>query len=225
MRSRVVRSAEGAGQRWHAPSLGGAAAPDALALEQEQRRGFDEGFAQGYQEGLRAAEQEMHQGVARIAALTESLRRPVAMLAQEVDDELVRLTLAIARQVIRRELRTDSDQIAAVVKEARASLASVQGMLRIGVHPDDAPLVRRMFSDEEELAGVQVLEDPNVSRGGCTLATDTSFVDATVETRIARLAVQLLGDERDRDRAGGQGPAAPATHPAADTPRAPESPA
>jgi flagellar assembly protein FliH len=75
-------------------------------------------------------------------------------------------------------------------------LGTVAGPLRIGVHPDDAGLVRRMFTEDEELSKVRVEEDPSLSRGGCTLATDHSFIDATVETRIARLAVQLLGDER-----------------------------
>lgn len=204
MRTRVVRQAGDAGlQRWHAPALSDAAGADHAASEHEVRRGYDEGFAQGYQEGLRTAEEEMQANVAHIRSLTESLRRPVASLEEHVDDELVRLTLAIARQVIRRELRSDPDQVAAMVKEARASLSDVQGTVHISLHPDDAPLVRRMFSDDNALAGVQILEDLNVARGGCTLATDTSFVDATVETRIARIAVQLLGDERDRSRDGG----------------------
>jgi len=207
MRARVVRPASAAGvQPWRAPALGGESDTAPAADAQEVRRGYDDGFARGYEEGLRAAEEEMHASVRAIAALTESLRAPVAKLEEHVDDELVRLTLAIARQVIRRELRSDPDQIAAVVKEARASLASVQGAVRIGLHPDDAPLVRRMFSDDDALAGVQVLEDPIVSRGGCTVTTDTAFVDATVETRVARIAVQLLGDEREAGASLGDGP-------------------
>ena len=198
MRTRVVRPASAQGvQPWRAPALGDPPSAEPAADAQEARRGYDDGFARGYEEGLRAAEAEMNASVRAIAALTESLRAPVAKLEEHVDDELVRLTLAIARQVIRRELRSDPDQIAAVVKEARASLATVQGTVRIGLHPDDAPLVRRMFSDDEGLAGLQVVEDPVLSRGGCTVTTDTAFVDATVETRVARIAVQLLGDERE----------------------------
>jgi len=198
MRARVVRPGNVAGmQPWQAPALGAAAAATHAADAQEVRRGYDDGFASGYEEGLRAAEEEMRASVGAIGALTETLRAPVAKLEEHVDDELVRLTLAIARQVIRRELRSDPEQIAAVVREARASLVTVQGTVRIALHPDDAPLVRRMFSDDETLAGVQVHEDPVVSRGGCTVTTDTAFVDASVETRIARIAVQLLGDERE----------------------------
>ena len=186
MRTRVVRPASADGvQPWRAPALGVAQAAAPAPDAQEERRGYEDGFARGYEEGLRAAEGEMSASVRAIAALTESLRAPVAKLEEHVDDELVRLTLAIARQVIRRELRSDPDQIAAVVKEARSSLASVQGAVRIALHPDDAPLVRRMFSDDEALTGVQVVEDPVISRGGCTVTTDTAFVDATVETRVA----------------------------------------
>jgi flagellar assembly protein FliH len=194
----VVRLApESALQPWRAPDLHDGTRPMLPAEEREARRGYDEGFAKGYQDGLQEAEREMSASVKQIAAFTESLRQPVEKLADHVDDELVRLTLAIARQVIRRELRSDPDQIATMVKAARASLSNVQGILRISLHPDDAPLVRRMFSDEQSLESVQILEDPSISRGGCGVSSDTSFVDATVETRIARLAVQLLGDERE----------------------------
>ena len=120
----------------------------------------------------------------------------MAKLDEQVDQELARLAMAIARQVVRRELSSDPQQIVAVVREARSALSDVRGRLRIALHPDEAPVVRGMFSEDESLSGIEVDEDPAIARGGCTLTTDVSFVDAQVETRLARLAVQLLGDER-----------------------------
>lgn len=220
MRPRVIRPTGASAERWAAPALrAGAAdaargraapgpgfAPDTrggtAAVDEDYRQGREEGFARGHAEGLEAARAETAATLAALSALAGNLLEPLARLDEQVDDELARLALAVARQVVRRELTSDPQQIAAVVREARGALNDVRGRLRIALHPDEAPLVRRLFSDDETLAGVDVEEDPSITRGGCTLSTDVSFVDATVETRIARIAVQLLGDERQRADAG-----------------------
>ena len=207
-RARVIRGS-GNGERWAGPALdspvrtsspvGGqfrAAenAQDSAAAEFKQ--GHEEGFAKGYEEGLRAAQAQAQQNLQVLANLTAYVREPLAVLEEQVDDELVRLVLAITRQVVRREVRTDPQQIAAVVREARAALDDVRGNLRIALHPEEAALVRGMFSADESLGGIVIEEDPSITRGGCTLSSDVSFIDARVESRIAQIAVDLLGDER-----------------------------
>jgi flagellar assembly protein FliH len=208
-RSRVIR-ASADGTRWAGPALdlaqrtaspvgGQFRASDspkpAAEVESEQRH--EDGFAKGYEEGLQAAQQQMAQNLAVMTNLTAYLREPISVLNEQVDDELVRLVLAITRQVVRREVRTDPQQIAAVVREARGALNDVRGTLRISLHPEEAALVRAMFTPDESLAGIVVEEDPSITRGGCTLSSDASFVDARMEARIAQIAVGLLGDERE----------------------------
>lgn len=208
MRARVIRAPRAEGERWSAPALQSGAAPardrhefapsasSGNADVSEYKHGREEGFASGYEDGLEAARAELSASLATLAALTAGVREPMAKLDEQVDQELARLAMAIARQVVRRELSSDPQQIVAVVREARAALSDVRGRLRIALHPDEAPVVRGMFSEDESLSGIEVAEDPAIARGGCTLTTDVSFVDAQVETRLARLAVQLLGDER-----------------------------
>ncbi len=198
--SKIIRNANIVDLKpWQAPSL---SIPGALAagIDPRQLPGYEDGFEQGYQAGLDAARVQMQASVEQFAQLLETVQKPLAEIDAKVEDELVRLAMAVAGQVIRRELRTDRDQIAAVVKDARRSLAQVTGDLRIGLHPDDAPLVRSMFSENKELDGIIIEEDISLSPGGCTLSTNSSFVDATVETRIAKLAVQLLGDDRSPEQ-------------------------
>ncbi len=201
--SKIIRSANIVDLKpWQAPSL---SLPGAVAagIDPRQLPGYEDGFDQGYQAGQDAARQQMQSSVDSLAMLLQTVQQPLADIDSQVEDELVQLAMAVAGQVIRRELRTDPDQVAAVVKEARRSLAEITGSLRIGLHPDDAPLVRSMFSKDKELDGIVIEEDISLSPGGCTLSTSTSFVDARLETRIAKIAVQLLGDHRclenDRD--------------------------
>ena len=194
--SKIIRSANIVDLKpWQAPSLSLSGAV-AAGIDPSQLPGYEEGFDQGYQAGLDAAQQQMQASVDTLAMLLKTVQQPLLDIDSQVEDELVELALAIAGQIIRRELRTDPDEIAAVVKEARRSLTEVTGSLRIGLHPDDAPRVRSMFSKDKELDGIVIEEDISLSPGGCTLSTKTSFVDARLESRIAKIAVQLLGDHR-----------------------------
>lgn len=213
MRCRVVRGAGGNGERWDAPVLGSGAgnpgerlpeftvpAAEDTAAQAEQAR--EAGYARGYAEGLDAAREESAARLALLGELVKTLRQPLADLDEQVDTELARLALTIAQQILRREIDTDPQQIVAVVREARGVLRDVQGVLRIAVHPEEAQAVRGMFSDIDALDEVRVDEDPSIARGGCVLDTDVSRVDARVETRVAQIAAQLLGDARAHGGAG-----------------------
>ena len=46
----------------------------------------------------------------------------------------------------------------------------------------------------------RVEADPLISRGGCIVETETSRIDATVESRIAAIASKMFGGERESDR-------------------------
>ena len=219
MRARVIRGST-EGQPWSGPALdssvrtaspvGGqfrsAEGPQTSQSQvSEFEQGHEEGLAKGYEEGLEMAAAQVAQNLQVLTNLTAYVREPLSILDDQVDDELVRFVLAITRQVVRREVSVDPQQIVAVVREARAALVDVRGSLRIALHPEEAALVRKMFTSDESLAGIAIEENPSISRGGCTLSSDTSFVDAQVESRIAQIAVALLGDERSTraDNAGG----------------------
>lgn len=209
MKTRVVRGGGVKGAPWEAPALGigqtvsggklddftTSAVPESAADPHER----DAGFAKGHEEGLQAAREEMSSQLGLLAGLIRTFQYPMADLDEQVDEALAGLALTIAQQVLRRELATDPQQIVAVVREARATLRDVQGGLRVAVNPEEAQAVRDMFSDVEGLSDVQVAEDPSITRGGCVVSTDVSRVDARIETRVAQIAAQLLGDARGQE--------------------------
>lgn len=215
MRARVIRREAGAGERWCAPALGtqaGAAAnafvvsdPQHSGLAEAERVAREQGFAQGLAQGRAAAQQQTAAELATLAALSANLREPLAGVDEQIVDELVRLALCVAREVILRELSIDPQLVVAVIEEARRALGEVRGRLCIALHPDEAVLVRGLFNADEALRAVQVDADASITRGGCTLSTEVSFVDASVESRIARIAAQVLGEEcaGERDAACG----------------------
>lgn len=171
----------------------------ARQLEEVQKQAYDEAFAKGLEEGLAAGERQMQERAARMDQLLTALNTPFEELDQQVEDELVSLSIAIVRQLIRREIRTDPGQVVAVVREAVAALPVVARKIRLHLHPDDASLVREAMSLAESKENWQIVGDPVLSRGGCRVVTENSQVDATLETRLSHIIASVFGGERAND--------------------------
>ena len=154
MSSRILSADEAALARaWAAPAVDHAGQPlhggattggvvRASTLEDLQREAYDEAFRQGYRDGQAAGQREVAEEVRRLAALLDSLARPFEELDAVVEDELLQLALALAKQVVRRELRQDPTQIIAIVREAIAALPVAARDVRVHLHPEDAAIVR-----------------------------------------------------------------------------------
>lgn len=188
--------------------LGGAGAPlTADQLEQIQKAAYDEGFEQGKKEGFEYGHKEaLSQGRTELAAKVEKLEqlmalldRPLQHLDDQVERELIEMVISMVRQLVRREVRTDPEQIIGVVREALSILPVSSRGIRVVLHPDDATLVRNIYELSENELGWKIIEDPLVARGGCRVLTESSQVDATLESRLASLIAPLLGDEREQD--------------------------
>src|SRR5438128_1143361 len=120
-------------QSWNAPQMEGVAAGrrprtvrELQAAEEAVWQGVrDEARAQG----LAAAKKDIDARIAhldaetaRLAALLDLQARPLARLDAEVERQLAELAVAIARQLLRRELKIDPSHIIGVVRDTVALL-------------------------------------------------------------------------------------------------------
>ena len=177
-------------------------------LEQVERVAYDEAFAAGRKAGLASAQAETQQGiaqlksqVARLDAMFHALSRPLEEMDKQVESQLVSLAVAIARQLVRRELKTDPAQVIAVVRETVGLLPAAARDVRVHMHPEDAAVVREKLAATGPDRAWTIVEDPVMTRGGCRVATDTAQIDARLETRIGAILSSILGDDRAREQA------------------------
>ena len=176
-------------------------------LESLQKAAYDEGFEQGRKAGLKSGHQEaLVEGrrqtealITRFEGLMRMLDTPLEQMDNQVEQELIELVISMVRQLVRREMRTDPEQIIGVVREALSILPVSSRDIRVVLHPDDAALVRKIYERSEKELGWKIVEDPVLARGGCRVITELSQVDATLESRLASLIAPLLGGERDED--------------------------
>lgn len=172
-------------------------------LEEVERRAYEEAFAKGREAGLAAAKAEtqgaltqLQNQVNKLESTLASLSKPLDQVNTEVEQQLMNLTLTIARHLVRRELRIDPAQVIAIIRETVALLPAAARDVRVHMHPDDAAVVRERLATPTADRAWTIIEDPVMTRGGCRVTTETALIDARVETRLNQAIAAMLGDER-----------------------------
>jgi len=193
-----------AAERWALPSVEG---PIIGARRSGEDRHSKAEHARGYEAGLATAQAEMEARVAEANALVKRLDTLCAMLARpleeldgEVQEQLTLLALAVGKQLARRELKADPTQVVAIIREAVARLPVAARDIRVHLHPQDAAVVRERLATPTVERAWTIVEDPTLTRGGCLVRTETSQVDARLDSRVNAIVTALLGEERSAER-------------------------
>ena len=195
---------------WAAPDMNAPAVkklPTVSGLADLQDEAYDEAFAQGLAEGREAGRGEIRLQVEKLASLFHDLAKPFEVLDADVERELLTLAMALARQIVRRELKADPTQIIGIIRDAIAALPVAAREVRVHLHPEDASVVRQLLAPTESERAWSIIEDPVMARGGCRITSATSRIDARLETRLAAILSELLGTERQASPARGADPA------------------
>ncbi len=166
-------------------------------LESLQKQAYEEAYATGLREGREAGESLARSEGQRFDALIQQLARPFESLDDCVEKQVVQLAMIVARNIIRRELKTDPTHVIGAVREALSALPVSARDVRVKLHPEDAELVRKYLKPVEGDRAWHIQEDPVLTRGSCRVHTEFSHVDARIESRISALVASLFGDERD----------------------------
>jgi flagellar assembly protein FliH len=177
-----------------------------VAREQAEQRGYEAGMAKAEAE-MKPRIAELDARVTKLDALLQFVARPLTELDAEVEKTLLQLTLAVGKQLARRELRVDPAQVIAIIRESLRELPSSAREIRVVLHPEDAAIVRERLTTPVSERAWTIVEDPTTSRGGCMVRTETSTIDARLDSRINTVIANALGDERAPDREPGQAPA------------------
>ena len=200
--TRILRQdADASLPRWEAPPVEGASIEGLLTparLEAIAEQAKAEGFAAGRQEGMAAARADLEARVERLDAIMEALARPLAGAEAELSDSVVTLVRALTRQLVRREFQNQPEHVIGVVREALQALPVGTRDIRLHLHPEDAALIRERLQPTDAGRAWTIREDPVLMRGDCQVTSETSQVDARLETRLGRLISDLLGDDREQ---------------------------
>ena len=200
--------------RWELPEINGpvlARNRRVVDLSGIEREAWEKGYAEGRDAAVaavrkeqQASQVELDRRVQNLASILDFMAKPIAALDTEVQRQLVSLAGAIARHIVRRELKTQPDEIVAVIRETVALLPMTARDIRVHLNPEDAKLVRSRMVEAGSDRSWNIAEDPLVSRGGCRVSSENSTIDATLEQRLGAAIAGALGDTRVSDAQEGE---------------------
>lgn len=172
-------------------------------VEAVRQDAWNEGFSTGEKDGFHAGQLKATQEAdavlaAKVQTLENIMREffePIASQDQQLEESMLQMVMEISRQVIQRELKTDSSQIKQVVREALKLLPLGSESVRVYVNPQDFEQIKALRERHEE--NWKILEDEDLLPGGCRFESVNTQINATIETRIEHIAAQILDQQRE----------------------------
>ena len=155
---------------------------------QEAEQKSAEAYQRGLQDGDSAAAQRMAE---QVKAKVEQLGRAIEQLAlhrgkvqREAEPELVRLALAVARRILRRELNVDPESLLGLVKAGLERIESAD-VHRVRVHPEHASTLAGLLAGAAR--PVEVVADPGLPVGAVIFETSRGSLDVGLETQLKEI--------------------------------------
>jgi len=174
--------------------------PPPCIPEEEALRRIGQAHSDGVKEGKKQAEAALatvSEALAQALLATGSLR---ARLLQESEEDLLKLSVLIARTVVLRELSLDPELLAGVVQGA-VELASDGGEVLVRLHPDDYAQISR----RPEFAGlsegkrrITLKGDPTLAAAGCLVETARGNLDAGLDAQLDEIYRRLFEEKSSR---------------------------
>ncbi len=154
------------------------------------------GMREGEAFGRTQAAAEVQAVIRRLARSIEELGGLRATLRREAEADLIELSIAIARRVLRREIAVDPDALRGLVSGALEKLQS-QEVRRVRVHPSHAALLSACLR-ESSGAAVEVIPDAAREPGAVVFETERGNLDASVDAQLREIERGLADRLRRR---------------------------
>lgn len=161
------------------------------------------GAAEGLEQGRKAGEQkaleenrvQLQQAFAAISQAAVALNATRADLESAALQEVVKLSIAIAARITKRQGLIEPQALAANLEEA-IKLVVQQSDLRIAIHPAQRQTLDQTLPKLSlkfpSLKHVEIVEDAEIAPGGCRISTRQGIVDADLGVQLDRIVHDLL---------------------------------
>jgi flagellar assembly protein FliH len=154
--------------------------------EQRAREAQAAGVREGESAGRARAQAEMQPVMERLARSIEEIGGLRARLRVEAEADLVKLALAIARRILRREIAIDPDALHGIILGALQKLQG-QEIARVKVHPSHAPALTACLRQSLNVETIEVIADPSREPGGILFETLRGNLDASIESQLQEI--------------------------------------
>jgi flagellar assembly protein FliH len=150
-----------------------------------EKSAFENGLRQGEKSGAAMAERKIEELSRRHAESILEIGRLKSMLYAQVEREVARLAIEVAKKIVHREIQADPEIIQTLVHVA---LSHVNEKTPVAVHvnPADYEFISKRQSELSlaESRNISIASDKSIERGGCLIETEYGDIDARLEEKF-----------------------------------------
>ncbi len=188
---------------------------EAGSIQEEARKA---GHAEGYREGMKAADAEIQKradaqlqaevnqrveaSLSSLQALAESVTQARMNWLARWEATAIQLCIAISEKILRSELAHRPELGRAMIRELM-ELASTGNRLLVRLHPEDADSIQKAMNASESWPGfndlMELRADDSLHRGDCVIESEYGRLDGRVNTQLDRIFAELIPPESQRD--------------------------
>jgi flagellar assembly protein FliH len=155
------------------------------------------GGREGEAAGRRSATAEVQVVLERLAHSIDEVASMRSRLRREAEADTVKLAIAIARRVVRRELAVDPEALHGLVLAALEKLQG-QEICRVRVHPSQVAAVAALLRKSASGITIEVAPDGSRDLGAVIFETERGNLDASVESQLGEIERGLADTLRRR---------------------------
>ena len=161
--------------------------------ERARAEGFEKGYAEGREEGMRA----VSSAAAALKSAAQELASASEQTAIALERDAVELALALAGKILAGTLEVQPERVLDVVRGALRHIAD-RRMITVVVDPADMEIVSAAVEElRTEAGGIEQCEvqaDRRVAPGGAIVRTSEGEVDACLDTQLEQ-AREIVASE------------------------------
>ena len=166
-----------------------------LSAAELHQHAYQKGFADGKQQGTIDGEKKGFElGTQKMEPILNALQEALQqtsdlqeVTSERLEREIVELALAIAKQVICREITLDSEIVVCVAREALSKIDD-PGKVKIKLNTSDLEFIKEAkYQLAERLAHIDHVSleaEESIQSGGCIIETDSGEIDARIEKQL-----------------------------------------
>jgi flagellar assembly protein FliH len=173
-------------QLW-AEKTGAKTHSDSKAAAQKEQQAWNKGHEAGQAEARAAFEQQIAGLRGEFSKTLHDFAAEREHYFQRVEEQVVRLTLAIARKILHREAQVDPLLLTGILRVALEKIGANTNT-RLRAHPSDIEVWRNYFTQSRQDFPVpELIGDPEIQTGRCILETELGATEIGLETQLKEI--------------------------------------
>ncbi len=186
---------QGQGHGSMSPSMEPPRMDQEAVLQEIQRKAYEEGFTHGERNGIRMGEEKLKAIFDRFEDLFRELAGHKETIFREAEQDIIHLSLEIAKKIVRKSVTMDEDIIRSIVQITLSKVAR-RSRVTIILNPVDyetlthsGELLDKYRADFETM---EIKSNDNIEPGGCLVETNSGIIDARIASQFREVENELL---------------------------------